>query len=310
MVNPAIKLREKPSADTTYMLVGWRQWADAGSISSGLPRYLLQETNARRIGHIDPDGFYMFQFPGTHDLIRPIVRFENGYPEELDTQSNDIYYTELDGNGIVYFIGDEPHLDVERYTNTLLDLAKELNVSRIVGFGGVYAEVPYNKERSVSATYSNRLLKPALDKLSVTYSDYNGGASIGSVLSRRAADRNVDYVSFYSFVPNYDLSRFTDLDNAIRLENDFMAWVGIMRRVNYFLDTQFDLTELELKCGKLIQVLDDKIEELDASAPTANIYQYFEALELAFDENVFDPLDDVWEDELRRLLDESDSTEA
>ena len=108
----ALDLHEKPQHDNMYMLMGWRQWADAGSISSGLPKYLAQENNARKIGTIKPDGFYIFQFPGTHDLARPVVRFEEGYATELESPHNDIYYAEIDGNGVIFLIGDEDLSDL------------------------------------------------------------------------------------------------------------------------------------------------------------------------------------------------------
>ena len=51
-MNDLIKLREKPEAKTKYMIAGWRQWADAGETSSGLPQYLIGQTKARKIGEI------------------------------------------------------------------------------------------------------------------------------------------------------------------------------------------------------------------------------------------------------------------
>ena len=70
-----LELWERPVAEEIYMLVGWRQWADAGSMSSGLPRYLVRQTGARKIGQLRSDDFYLFQVPGTHDLVRPVVKF-------------------------------------------------------------------------------------------------------------------------------------------------------------------------------------------------------------------------------------------
>jgi hypothetical protein len=64
-----VEFTEHPTAKHIYMIVGWRQWADAGSTSSGLPQYLIQKTDARQIGTLSPDGFYLFQIPGTHDLV-------------------------------------------------------------------------------------------------------------------------------------------------------------------------------------------------------------------------------------------------
>ena len=44
-----INLWEKPLAKENYMIVGWRQWADAGGISSELPHYLVKKTGAQKI---------------------------------------------------------------------------------------------------------------------------------------------------------------------------------------------------------------------------------------------------------------------
>ena len=65
-MSDAVDLWEQPEAEEIYLIGGWRQWADAGSISSGLPRYLARKSRARQIGTLRPDGFYLFQFPGTH----------------------------------------------------------------------------------------------------------------------------------------------------------------------------------------------------------------------------------------------------
>ena len=77
-----VELWEKPIAEKKYMIAGWQQWADAGAISSGLPQYLVDQTNARKIGQIKPDGFYLFQLPGTHHLLRPEVKLDEGYRKE------------------------------------------------------------------------------------------------------------------------------------------------------------------------------------------------------------------------------------
>ena len=80
-----VELWDTPQAERMVMLAGWRQWADAGSLSSGLPKYLVQRSKAQRIGRINNHGFYLYQIPGTHDLVRPVVKFDNGYPRSLES---------------------------------------------------------------------------------------------------------------------------------------------------------------------------------------------------------------------------------
>ncbi len=304
-----VNLLERPTAREIFMLVGWRQWADAGSVSSGLPQYLVEHNQAHKIGSIDPSGFYLFQIPGTHDLVRPVVKFKEGYPEFLASERNEFFYSGNEDLGIVYFLGDEPHLDAERYVSALLHAAKELRVKRIIGFGGVYGELPYNKERMVSSTYSQKSMKPELDNIAVNFSDYHGGGSIGSYVCRRAAEQEIEYMSLYAFVPTYDFSNLSRNASGIQIENDFMAWLGIMRRVNYLLKLNLDLSELEAKSERLVKLMDDKIEEISKTFPEINIREYMESLENEFEEVVFEPLQDLWEDEINRLFGKLDSEE-
>ncbi|HNB52589.1 MAG TPA: PAC2 family protein [Anaerolineales bacterium] len=305
-----LELLETPQADEVYMLAGWRQWADAGSVSSGLPEYLIQRTKARRIGTLGPDGFYLFQFPGTHDLVRPVVKFDQGYAESLEVPRNEIFYSGNQRRGMVFFIGDEPHMDVERYAQSFLKLAETLKVKRIIGFGGVYGELPYDKERMVSGSYSLRYLKEELNHLALSFSDYHGGASIGSYICRRAGEKEMEYVAMYAFVPMYDFSAISQLGNTVRIENDYMAWLGIMRRVNYMLKLDLSLKDLERRTKRLLQLFDEKVDELERNNPQLGVRNYLQQLSEGFTETIFEPLEDVWEEELNRLFNKFDDGEG
>ena len=219
-MSEAVELNEQPGAEEFFLIVGWRQWADAGSTSSGLPQYLVEQTGARKIGSINPEGFYLFQIPGTHDLVRPMVKFDQGYPESLEIQRNELFYAEIKDKGMLIFLGDEPQLDIERYTQAFLHIAETFKVKRIISVGGVYGELPYNKDRMVSSIYSLKELKAELEEIAVNMSDYHGGASVGSYICRRAGDRGMEFVSFFAFVPAYDFSTVSQVANSIRVEND------------------------------------------------------------------------------------------
>ena len=306
-MSEAVEILEYPKAKRINMIVGWRQWADAGAMSSGLPQYLIDQTNARKIGSIKSDGFYLFQIPGTHDLVRPVVQFDEGYPLSVESRSNDLYYSGDDHHGTLIFLGDEPHLDVERYTNAILHIAETLNVNRIIGFGGVYGELPYDRERIVSCSYSLPALKEELEELAVNFSDYHGGASIGSYVCRRAGERGIEFVGLYAFVPIYDFSKLSSIASTLRIEDDYAAWLGTMRRVKHMLKLDFDLSDLERKDKHLRRMLDAKIEELVDAAPQLNVREYLDELSAGFTEVSFNPLADVWEEEINRLLDDKDS---
>ena len=297
------ELWEKPRAEEIVMIAGWRQWADAGSLSSGLPQYLIDEMGAEKIGEFKNDGFYLFQIPGTHDLVRPTVRMKDGYPEYVEERKNEIFYVGDGLRGLVIFLGDEPHIDIDRYTKGFYDVAKALGVQRIIALGGVYGELPYDKERTISSIYSHRHLKLELDRYAVRFSGYQGGASIGTYLCKKAEQTRIEYVGFYAFVPTYDFSSSSQQAQGIRIENDFVAWLGVMKRINYMLNLNFDMTDLMGRANRLIEVVDAKLDELEGEMPDARIHEYLERISADFEEQTFLPLDDVWEEELRNLFD-------
>lgn len=297
---------KKPETEELFMLTGFRQWADAGSVSSGLPQYLVSQTKAEPIGKLRPDGFYLFQVPGTYDLMRPVVRYDDGFPTSLDTQRNDFFYTGDRQRGLVIFIGDEPHMDVERYVAGVLGAARLLGVKRIIGLGGVYGELPYDKERMVSCTYSLGRMHDEMARLAMRFSDYQGGASIDSVIGKRAGEQGMEYAGWYAFVPAYDFSLASEPGNTVRIENDYMAWLGIMRRLNYHFKMSFDLLDLEARSRQLTNLVRSKIDELETTAPQLGAREYLRKLSESFQEVAFNPLDEVWDEELKRLLDKMD----
>lgn len=305
-MSEAYDFLKKPVSKEMVLIAGWRQWADAGSVSSGLPEYLVEFLRAERIGTIRPDGFYIFQVPGTHDLVRPVVKFEEGYPVSLDAPHNDLYFAGDDQLGVAIFLGDEPHLDIERYVKALLSMARELGVRRILGLGGVYGELPYDKERMITANFSLPQMKAEVSKLAVTLTDYHGGASIGSYVCRRAGDQGMEYVGLYAFVPAYDFSPAVHIGSGMRLENDYMAWLGVMRRIDYMFKLHLDFSDLEIKSQHLVKMMDAKVEEIERDAPQLGLRAKLNELSANFKETPFIPLDDIWEKELKHLLDKLD----
>jgi predicted ATP-grasp superfamily ATP-dependent carboligase len=295
-------LQERPTSGETYMIAGWRQWADAGSISSGLPPYLVQHTNARKIGLIKSGDFYLFQLPGTHHLLRPVVKLEEGYRREMRHHRNDIFYTGNSEHGLVIFIGDEPHMKVDEYASTFFSMAKALNVQQIAIVGGVYGMVPYDKDRSVACAYSHPYLRRQLDDYAVGYSNYEGGVSLGTYLLDRAERENVESFVFYAFVPAYDLSQITGQTGGFSIDPDYKAWYDVMRRLNHKFGLGVDLSDLVNRSDQLIANIDHEVEELDRKMPQLNVRQKLEQLGRDFEEKSFMPLDDVWENELGDLF--------
>jgi len=290
------------------MITGWRQWADAGSVSSALPDYLVELTGARKIGEMPDHGYYIFQIPGTHHLLRPVIQLEDGYRRSLEEQRNEFYFAGDEENGLIIFIGDEPHMGIDAYARNFFKAVKTLRVTQIVGLAGVYGPVPYSRDRQISCIYSLPSMKTRLEDYAVDFSDYEGGASIGSIMVSKAEAEQIPYSIFYAFAPAYDFSTDEMMTQGIRLENDYKAWLDIMRRLNHMLDLNLDLADLEARSQELIDIIDNRIIELEEEMPQLGIREYLDNIEAQFTETPFFLLDDVWEDEFRNLFGDGDES--
>ncbi len=293
-----IELSERPLAEEIYMIAGWRQWADAGEISSSLPHYLIELTGARKIGQFDSEPYYIFQVPGTHHFLRPEIKLVDGYRKELHKPSNEIYYAGDDRRGLVIFVGDEPHLYADRYANAFFQAAQQLRVKRVAALGGVYAPVPYDKDRQVSCAYSLPGMKGELAKYAVHFSNYEGGVTIGSYLADRAEQLGIEYLVLHAMVPLYDLSQLSSSLESIMLEEDPRAWYDLLLRIDYMFKLGLDLSDLERQARDSTQTFAAQIEELERKMPQADIREFLDKVNEEFVETPFLPLDDVWEREL------------
>jgi len=305
-MNDLVILRERPAAETVTMIAGWRQWADAGTISSGLPQYLIKQTGAKKIGEIAPYGFYLFQIPGTHHFLRPQIKLVDGHRKSLETKENEFYYWDNGKKGLVIFLGDEPHLNAEQYVDAFLYAVKEMGVSRVAAVGGVYGSVPYDRDREISCVYSLRKMRNELADYAFRFSNYEGGTTIGTYLVDRAEKQGVEFLTCYGFVPAYDFSEQQAGQQVMQIERDYKAWYDLMRRFNHMFGLDIDLTDLEQRSYKLLASLDAKIDDWDERMPQFKIRDYLETLAEEFSERPFMPLGDLWEGALREILDDLD----
>jgi len=274
-------------------------------VSSGLPQYLIDTTRARKIGKIQSGGFYLFQIPGTHHLLRPVVKLDEGHRQELQERRNEFFYSGDDGEGFLIFLGDEPHRNEEQYARAFLDAAEDLGVGRIAVVAGVHGPMPYDKDREISCVYSLPGMREELTRYAVKFSNYEGGATIGVYLADRAEQRGIELLVFYAMVPSYDFSESSVLTQRMAMGEDFKAWYDLMRRLNHMFKLDMDLSDLGRRSEDLISEWDSKINELAEKMPQLKVREYMKGVNEGFTEVPFMPLSEVWEEELGHLFDDT-----
>jgi len=270
---------EKP----TLMVAGFNQWANAGNVSTAVAEYLIEKLDAKRIGHIHKGDFYLFQLPDSHYLLRPGVKYVEGYEEEYQEEPvNDFYYAEFGKKALVIFIGTEPNLHEDIYTNALFDGAEELGIKRIIVAAGVGGEVPFGKERLISCSDSLVHLHEELRKYAVIFSNYDKNATIGMVINHFAKERNFESITLSARTPNYQAS--------IAVPSDKRAVYDILRRIRYMSGIGLDLSDLEKEIRGQISDFDSLIKRLSVENPelAPQITAYLEQIEKGFEEVRFE----------------------
>jgi len=302
-MNDLLDLWEKPAAGK-YMIAGWHQWADAGNVSSGLPQYLIDQTRARKIGEAKQDSFYLFQIPGTHHLMRPVVKLKDGHREWMEKRRNEFFYAGDDEQGFLIFLGEEPHQNEDQYADLFLDAVEELGVKRVAIVGGVHGPVPYNKDREISCVFSLPGMRGELERYAVKLSDYEGGTTIGVYVAHRAEERDIEVVVFYALAPSYDFSRDAVLVQRMSMDEDFKAWHDLMIRLNHMFRLDLDLSDLKRRSEELTAAWDAKIDQLK-KMPHLRVEEYMEEVNEDFTERTFEPLSHAWEDALGEIFEDT-----
>src|SRR5262245_35096252 len=106
-----LRIYDCPTLTNATLVLALTGWMDGGDASTGTVRRLVDLLGARPIADIDPEPFYVFNFPGTMEIaaqFRPAVRIEGGLVQALELPTNTFFCHEP--AGLVLFLGKEPNL--------------------------------------------------------------------------------------------------------------------------------------------------------------------------------------------------------
>jgi proteasome assembly chaperone (PAC2) family protein len=234
---------------------------------------------------------------------------DDGYREGLEKRGNEFYLSGGQGQEFVIFWGEEPHHNEELYAEAFFDAVEELGIRRVAAVAGVYGAVPYDKDRSVSSVYSLPWMMDELSSYAVRFSNYDGGATISMYLAAQAEAREIEFFRFCTLVPSYDLATASVSAQAVAIGEDYKAWYDIMVRIDHMFQLGLNLDDLEARSEELISEWHDKIEHITRTMPQLEVGAYMEEVYRNFTERSYVPLSDMWQQELRGLLDDFDSTE-
>lgn len=251
--------------------MGFTGWMDGGDVSTGAVDYLRVKLGAVPFASIDPEPFYIYNFPGSMEvatLLRPHVKVVDGHVQQLDMPTN-TFYVDVENN-LILFEGKEPNLNWQCFGNCIFQLCEQFGIQQIIFVGSVAGLAPHTREPRFTGSISQYRLRPKLEKLGVRFSQYEGPASFITYLTARAAKNDIDMIVLVAEVPAY-----------LQGYNPKCVAIGV-RCISSLLELHMTCDDLRL----LSDEFEKRVTELVSQQP--ELAQRVQQLEEIYDSELFD----------------------
>jgi hypothetical protein len=199
-----LRIYDCPGLNRATLVLAFSGWMDGGDVSTGTVRRLVDLLGARPIAEIDPEPFYIYNFPGSMEisaLFRPPIKIEDGLVASLDLPANTFYCHEP--ANLVLFLGKEPNLHWRAFGECILELAHRVRVQRVLFVGSFGGAVPHTREPRLYVTCSDARLLPEMERYGLRRSGYEGPGSFTSYLLTRAPAAALEMTSLVAEIPGY-----------------------------------------------------------------------------------------------------------
>jgi len=204
MAYDKLKISERPKFDNPRLLMGFSGWMNGGEVSTGTVNCLIDKLDAQKLAEIEPTGFYIYSFPGSMEitaLFRPHTQIKDGIINSYEIPSNTFFYNEQ--SNLILFLGKEPNLNWEEYSECVLAVCAEFGVEMIYFIGSVAGLVPHTREPRLYCSVSQAGLKEKFQHYGVKFTNYEGPASIITYLTTNCSNRDIKMVSLVASIPAY-----------------------------------------------------------------------------------------------------------
>ena len=226
-------IHKRPSLQASRMIIGFSGWMDGGDVSTGTIEYLKNKLKANKFAEIDPGDFYVFNLPGGMEQVaqfRPYVKIKDGLLIDFQYSRNDFFVDQK--SGVILFSGKEPNLKWDEYANCIFELAEEFDVRKIYFIGSFAGATPHTREPRITCSVLNEEQKVNLKEQDVRFSNYEGPASIATLLNKFSREKGIEMANLVAEIPAY-----------IQLRNP-RAIEAVIKRLVKILDLDIDLSDL------------------------------------------------------------------
>jgi len=272
-----------PKMPGARMVLALDGWMDGGEVSTGTIGWLIDQLEAADIAYMDPDPFYLVNFPGSMEvtaMFRPHVEIEDGVISAYQEPTNTFFASKE--HNLILFQGEEPNNAWQLYTDCIFQVAQEVGVSEIYFIGSFGGVVPHTREPRLFATVSSPEIKPGLETLGINFSNYEGPASVATHLLARSGDAGFRMANLSAEIPAY-----IEGINAKSIE-------AVARKLAGLLDLTLNFDKLRKTSDRWERKLNKAVAEKE------ELVEHIEKLEEDYDHEVFDTQMDDLKDFLKK----------
>jgi len=203
-IRELLRFHQRPVLHETTLVLAFDGWMDGGSVSTGTVQRLVDLLEARPLAEIEPDTFYLYNFPGPMELaalFRPNVEIEDGLIKAIEMPSAQFLVHEA--ANLVLFLGKEPNLRWPTFADCMLEVVRAVEVRRILFVGSFGGSVPHTREPRLHVTCSHAEMLPEMEPYAVRRSAYEGPGSFSSYLMTRVEEVDVRMATLAVEIPGY-----------------------------------------------------------------------------------------------------------
>lgn len=241
---------ETPLLNDGTLILSFSGWMDGGDASTGTVDRLISLLGAEPFAEIDPDPFYIFNFPGPMEIasiFRPEIMIEDGIVQSVEMPRNEFFAAEE--QNLILFKGVEPNLNWRRFGELLFQIAQDCGVNRLLFVGSFGGSVPHTREPRMFVTCTTEELHQELTGVGLRRTNYEGPGSFMTWLMLQASAVEIDMVSLVAEIPGY-----LHGPNPYCLE-------AITRRLARILKLSLDLDELRAATNEWEEEVSAMVEE-------------------------------------------------
>jgi proteasome assembly chaperone (PAC2) family protein len=219
-------MANRPELQRPVLVAAFRGWNDGGQGATLACGYLGRQWGAEKFADIDPEGFVDFQ------ATRPHVSLDEGLTRRIEWPENAFYHASMPGadRDAVLLLGVEPNFRWRAFSEVIVELARDLDVSLVVTLGALLADVPHTRPAPVTGSASDPSL---VEQLGLQQSRYEGPTGIVGVLHDTCRRAGLASASLWAAVPHY-----------VSLAPSPRAARALVERLGTLLEVEIDTAEL------------------------------------------------------------------